>query len=364
MPQLDSLRAIAVGGVLLRHFWPSTARVAETGFMGVHLFFVLSGFLITGILLKSRAAVDAEIATAGFSLRRFYLRRFLRIFPLYYAVLLIAWLTDVPGARGAMAWHLSYLTNIHNFLMQTTSGRMAPYWSLAVEEQFYLIWPWVVLFAPVHRLPSIVLGAVAAAPIFRLAVLLLTGNDQAPILPISCLDSLGLGAYIAMASSTALAGHRLVRPIGRRAVLAGLALFGVYQVALWIDTALVLRLVVFNLAIALPSAWVIERAARGFGGWPGRVLMWAPLRWVGRISYGLYVVHLLLPYLLPWAAKHLGARGLFDALGNGEEVTVWYLVFYTAASVAVAAVSWYAFERPINRLKDRFEYRVRLAAEA
>ena len=103
MSQLDSLRAIAVAGVLLQHYWLPTYAVAETGAMGVHLFFVLSGFLITGILLKTRAAVDAGAATTGFSLRRFYLRRFLRIFPLYYLVLLLAWLTHVPGARGAIS---------------------------------------------------------------------------------------------------------------------------------------------------------------------------------------------------------------------------------------------------------------------
>jgi peptidoglycan/LPS O-acetylase OafA/YrhL len=94
------------------------------------------------------------------------------------------------------------------------------------------------------------------------------------------------------------------------------------------------------------------------GGYAGRVLDWAPLRWIGTISYGIYVYHLLLPYLFPWAARRLGARGLFDPLGHGLERTAWYPIFYGAAAIAVAAASWYAFERPINRLKERFEYRV------
>ena len=358
MVQLDALRAIAVAGVLLQHYWPPTYAVAETGAMGVHLFFVLSGFLITGILLRERAAVDGGVATRGFSLRRFYLRRFLRIFPLYYFVLLIAWLTDVPGARGVMAWHLAYLTNVQHFVMHTYGERMGPYWSLAVEEQFYLVWPWVVLFAPVRRLPAVALGAIAIAPVFRLVVLLLSGNEQVVVLPLSCLDSLGLGAYLAMSFAPSLREHPLVRPVGAGAAAAGLLLLLIHQIATWTATGPVLRVVIFNLGVALPSAWLIGRAARGLGGWGGRVLGWAPLRWIGTISYGIYVYHLLLPYLLPWAAKHLGARGFFDPLGHGLERTVWYPVFYSVVAVGVAALSWYGFERPINRLKDRFQYRL------
>jgi peptidoglycan/LPS O-acetylase OafA/YrhL len=358
MAQLDALRALAVGGVLLQHYWPPTYAVAETGAMGVHLFFVLSGFLITGILLRERAAVDCGIATRGFSLRRFYLRRFLRIFPLYYLVLLIAWLTDVPGTRGAMAWHLAYLTNVQHYVMHTYGERMGPYWSLAVEEQFYLVWPWIVLFAPARRLPAVALTAIAAAPVFRLSVLLLTGNEQVVVLPISCLDSLGLGAYLAMSFAPALQEHPLVRPIGVRLAAAGLLLLLIHQIAMWTGTAPALRVVIFNPAIALPSAWVIGLAARGIRGRPGRLLDWTPLRWIGTISYGIYVYHLLLPYLFPWIARHLGRRGLFDPLGHGLERTIWYPIFYSAAAVGVAAMSWYAFERPINRLKERFEYRV------
>ena len=358
MPQLDSLRAIAVAGVLLQHYWWPTYRVAETGLIGVHLFFVLSGFLITGILLKSRAAVDTGAETAGFSLRRFYLRRVLRIFPLYYLVLLLAWLTSVPGAHGAMAWHLAYLTNFQHFVMHTYGERMGPYWSLSVEEQFYLVWPWVVLCAPIRRLPAITLAAVAFAPCFRLVMLLLTGNEQVPVLTISCLDSLGLGAYLAMGAAPALRDHRMVRPIGTYAAVAGLVLFAVHQVAMWTQTGEVLRVVIFNPAVALPAAWAIGRASRGVGGWIGRILDWGPLRWIGTISYGIYVYHFLLPYWLPWAARRLGRPGFFDPLGHGLQRSIWYPIFYSAVAVAVAALSWYAFERPINRLKDRFQYRV------
>jgi peptidoglycan/LPS O-acetylase OafA/YrhL len=200
-------------------------------------------------------------------------------------------------------------------------------------------------------------GAIVAAPLFRVVVMLLTGNEQVVVLPVSCLDSLGLGAYLAMGADPAFTGHPLVRRVGGGAAVAGLVLLAVHQAAMWTDTAPLLRLAIFNPAVALPSAWLLGRAAAGLQGWPGRILELGALRWIGTISYGIYVYHLLLPYLLPWLAAHLGHRGLFDPLGHGLQRTVWYPIFYSAAAVAVAALSWYAYERPINRLKDRFGYR-------
>jgi peptidoglycan/LPS O-acetylase OafA/YrhL len=161
-----------------------------------------------------------------------------------------------------------------------------------------------------------------------------------------------------MGTAPALRDHRMVRPIGTYAAVGGLVLFAVHQVAMWTQTGELLRVVIFNLAVALPAAWAIGRAARGVGGWIGRILDWGPLRWIGTISYGIYVYHFLLPYWLPWAARRLGRPGFFDPLGHGLQRSIWYPIFYSAVAVAVAALSWYAFERPINRLKDRFQYRV------
>jgi peptidoglycan/LPS O-acetylase OafA/YrhL len=150
MAQLDGLRAVAVGAVMLQHFWLG-AGLFDFGAMGVRLFFVLSGFLITGILLKSRELLDSGEQRPSFALGRFYIRRFLRIFPLYYAVLLAAWLLRLWGTRGEMGWHLAYLTNVDLFLRGRWWGDISHFWSLAVEEQFYLVWPLVILLAPRRR---------------------------------------------------------------------------------------------------------------------------------------------------------------------------------------------------------------------
>ena len=109
MPQLDSLRAIAVIGVMVHHFWPKGEILLglTTGFLGVQLFFVLSGFLITGILLRARDVVSAGLQSTRTEIRRFYIRRFLRIFPLFYGMLAVTWIVGVPEVRDSLAWHLT-----------------------------------------------------------------------------------------------------------------------------------------------------------------------------------------------------------------------------------------------------------------
>jgi peptidoglycan/LPS O-acetylase OafA/YrhL len=150
MPQLDALRAFAVLSVLAVHFVshpPRWLEVVPWAACGVQLFFVLSGFLITGILLDSRNEVEAG-ASRFWMLRQFYTRRFLRIFPLYYAVVLVGWLIKLPGFTETLGWNLSYLTNFYILQKGAWIEVASHLWTLSVEEQFYLVWPWVVLFLP------------------------------------------------------------------------------------------------------------------------------------------------------------------------------------------------------------------------
>ncbi len=359
MSQLDSLRAVAVGLVLLYHFWRPARQSVHFGGIGVRLFFVLSGFLITGILLHSRRVVDGREANPAVAMGRFYARRFLRIFPLYYFALLIAWCGDLSNARSEMPWHVSYLSNLWFFLQNGANpghwgGSLSHLWSLAVEEQFYVLWPWIVLFAPQRWLPGIVLGMVAAAPAFRAVVSAYTGNDIPSILTPGCLDSLGLGGYLALTVAPELRSHPLIRPVGAPALWAGGLLFLAQQVAGPRGGSGLFRLAGFDLAVALCAVWLVARAARGVGGVGGRILELGPLRYVGTISYGIYIYHLMLPELLPKVARRLGQPDLLVPLGDQ---TVPYLLFYSAASVGLAAVSWHCFEGPLNRVKDRFDPR-------
>jgi peptidoglycan/LPS O-acetylase OafA/YrhL len=359
MAQLDGLRAIAAGMVLLYHFWRPVRAYVHLGGMGVRVFFVLSGFLITGLLLQSRQAIQHRATTPGIAIRRFYLRRVLRIFPLYYLALAIAWYGHVSGAREGMAWHAAYLSNVHFFLVNAVrhgewGGHVGHFWSLAVEEQFYLVWPWIILFARRRWLPGIALGAAASGAVFRFIVTKLTGNDLVSILPLGCIDSLALGAYLAMTVAPEFESHPLVRPIGRATLWTGLALLAAYLAAEQTDGYWMFRAVSFDIAMALVGVWVVARAAEGAGGWAGRILELGPLRYLGTISYGIYVYHQMLPELLPRIARRLGHADLLAPLGDQ---TVPFVLFYTAVTVGIAALSWHGFERPINRWKNRLDAR-------
>jgi peptidoglycan/LPS O-acetylase OafA/YrhL len=188
--ELDSLRAFAVLAVVWSH--SSVINIGITGFYGVLLFFVISGFLITGILLDARANNAPPWAV----LRAFYARRFLRIFPIYYAVLFVALMTGLLSVGNGIGWHLAYLSNW--YYAYKGFDQFSALWSLAVEEQFYLVWAWVVILMPSAALPWTMLAMIAAGPISRFAMSSLTRSDIAPwITTPTVLDALGLGCLLA-----------------------------------------------------------------------------------------------------------------------------------------------------------------------
>jgi peptidoglycan/LPS O-acetylase OafA/YrhL len=357
MVQLDAIRAFAVGLVLFYHFYRPARELVHFGAVGVRVFFVLSGFLITGILLHARKLVDSRETAPGVAIGRFYIRRFLRIFPLYYLALVIAWYGRVSDARAGMVWHVSYLSNLYFFLENAVrpgewGGHVGHFWSLAVEEQFYLVWPWVILFAPRRWLPRIALGMVAFGPVFRVVVMAVTGNDLVNILTPGCVDSLGLGAYLAMTVVPEFEAHPQIRRIGTSTLWTGALLFAAARAADTANGFALFHIAAFDLAAALMAVWLVARAAQGMRGLAGRVLEFAPLRYLGTISYGIYVYHMMLPELLPRVARRLGYPDLLAPLGIE---TLPYLVFYSTVSVVVAAISWHCFEGPINRVKDRLK---------
>jgi peptidoglycan/LPS O-acetylase OafA/YrhL len=346
-PQLDGLRALAVAAVITQHF--DLARFG--GDFGVHLFFVLSGFLITGILLDGREAIERQHVSRMHVLRQFYIRRFLRIFPLYYLVVIASILIGAAYARDYAPWLLSFTINIKMTLQRWYIGNFAHFWSLAVEEQFYLVWPWVILFLPRRRILPAVLIMIAMAPLFRLAIWLnwvyLNGPPIRMAIYIAtpaALDALGIGSLIAVlsrqTSSSLLSDRRftVVLPV----VAAVVALVGLdYWSPAWSS-------VTRDTFQAIAFGGLIYGAAKGFAGITGDFLASRPLVYLGRISYGIYVYHPLVPKWTEGFAKLLGVR-LTD--------NIYLLALLNAAvTVMAASVSWYAFEGPINRLKRYFAY--------
>jgi peptidoglycan/LPS O-acetylase OafA/YrhL len=362
MPQLDGLRTLAVAAVVVHHYVSPDAavQVVDWGGMGVRLFFVLSGFLITGILLADRGAVDAGRKTRAQAIKQFFLRRTLRIFPLYYFILLLALLFNVGDIRRSIAWYALYLTNVRMAVLADNGITLAHFWTLAVEEQFYLVWPWLILFLPRRALLPVLLAGIAAAPVFRVIGQAVRLNQVAiNALPLSSLDSLGLGSLLAYLRATRQ-GHQVDRfAVG--CLLVGSALLATqYTVATPEHPMVYFGLV--PMAFPLMATWFIHRAARGFGGVAGAALASTPMTALGRISYGLYVYHGALMALLPAMTAAAGypimhildkAFGWTGITPSTTPATAFGFLFWTSLTVVVSAASWMLLEKPINRLKER-----------
>jgi peptidoglycan/LPS O-acetylase OafA/YrhL len=354
MPQLDGLRAFAVGAVLIHHFFqPARIGGVDLALLGVWLFFVLSGFLITGILLRSRDQVDYGGSPSGFVVRQFYLRRFLRIFPLYYSVLFIAATIDLGDVRDTIFWHLTYLSNYLFATRQYWGPMTAHFWSLSVEEQFYILWPALILFAPRRLLLKLIISAIAIGPIFRVAAHFLDFNwiARLTVLPAS-FDALGLGALLAYCSHHASEKPMLIKRL--KQCIYGLGVPGliVFLGLQKLENYKLLSDVTVNswfiepLLWALMFVWVINRASLRFTGVAAKILEFKPLAYTGKISYGIYVYHPFVYALLPI---------LFYTTAVDFYLLPPLLQFglLVGTTVCMAALSWHFLESPINSLKNR-----------
>jgi peptidoglycan/LPS O-acetylase OafA/YrhL len=333
VPALDGLRGIAILLVIPHNadtftqtpawLWP-VAMVAHAGWIGVQLFFVLSGFLITRNLLARRGA-------EGY-LRSFYGRRVLRIFPLYFLTLLAglvvlpAIVSFSPGALSShqnQIWLWTFLSNWAQPFGHEVSG-YSHFWSLAVEEQFYLVWPFVVLLAAGTRLFWICVAVAVAALLSRAIMMAAGARPEMLYMFTNCrMDALALGAAAAVLSQDSTAMQWISRHIRALmlAVLGTLAIaalcthvFAVYDPRTLIAGQTLLALA---FAVVMPG---IERVPRdGVIGLVPRLLEMRWLRLVGRYSFAMYVFHLplLIAFghdLKQWAAPAGAAAPLVTAL--------------------------------------------------
>jgi peptidoglycan/LPS O-acetylase OafA/YrhL len=342
---LDGLRFLAIVPVIWHHSTPRPLDgIWGKGPLGVHLFFAISGFLITTLLLRERAS------EGGLGLGGFYARRALRIFPLYYLTLglyaLRAWLFLPDSARRAhfFASLPYYATYTGNWFVDYGVSHPVIFgfsWSLATEEQFYLVWPWLLLLSRGWRLPLIVLVALLgidfAAEHGMLASVLGSGAPLAIVTSISA--PICLGSLLALGLHHRRSADALALLLARRAS-APLALF-----VLIVLIALDAPLLSIHLAMTALVGAVCVRPDHGLA----RPLELRAVSYVGLVSYGLYLFHVsaitLVKTLLPGA-------GAF-----------WVFVSASAVSLAMAAASFRWLERPFLRLKDRFGVRQEPAVE-
>lgn len=331
LPQLDSVRAFAVLLVLWHHWRP---QLRAPGSLGVWIFFVLSGFLITRILLKARRDTATENRK---SLVNFYIRRFLRIFPLYYFVLIVSFAVSA-AFRINWYWYASYLQNFMMIMAGKDDYIFGTHlWSLAVEEQFYVVWPLIALFAPrIVLLPLILLSIALAVATRYYCTHIGWSTFEVYIFTPASLDTLGCGALLAY-----FVTYRPKQVVWLRWIslaigvgIVGASLLFKFRVG---STGML------PLIMGLSSLWLVSIASDGVPGRLGQLISLAPLIYIGRISYGIYVYHYFVPIVLePYFKRY--------SISPGDPL---FLVICFFATMIVASLSWFLMEKPINELKDK-----------
>jgi peptidoglycan/LPS O-acetylase OafA/YrhL len=336
--QLDAVRGLAVLLVLLHNtdVYPALhlQMISRNGWMGVDLFFVLSGFLITGIL------VDTKTSEGFF--RNFYARRCLRIWPLYYAALLFMFVI-VPflrpseaqvvfAARSSPWW--AYPLFLQNFLVPVptaANGLLGVTWSLAIEEQFYLVWPLVVRFCSEAGLRNIAIAVICCSPVLRLFLSLHGVNIYSNT--VCRLDGLMAGALLALVlrSLTFIPSKFVIHAWVAFLVSVPLALVIEFFHARWIGFSFV----------ALASVSFVYLALFSTQRWLRALLTNRFLVFTGTISYGIY----LLQKIPLDVAKAL----------HFEQHQFFALPATAAATYLLAIVSWYLLEKPFLKLKRIFQ---------
>ena len=366
-PALDGLRALAFTMVFLQHY-----AQMPWGWTGVDLFFVLSGFLITGILFDSRNAVHR--------IRNFYIRRTLRIFPLYYGIMLALFLSSpLLHWRWSLLW-LAWPTYLGNFLRfvhpylylsplqrladfqplarwgqrQFTPFFLGHFWSLCVEEQFYLIWPWIV-FSVRDRLKLmwICAGAIPICLILRIygqhsfPYWMLDGEILYRATPFR-VDALLLGGLLALW----LRGERTDKVLRYLHLIFPFALVVVVSTVILLASGHIFRVpypypswkFTWGLtSVDLMAALLLLECLHS-GSLVNRVLSLRALRWLGRISYGAYVFHDIPHPIYAWIAMRI----------SPHHQTALIVVISSSATLLISWLSFRFYESPFLELKERW----------
>ncbi len=341
IPALDGIRGIAI---LLVMFFHLHLPGFSLGWAGVPLFFVLSGFLITGILIEEKSRIFKDYLIS------FYTKRTLRIFPLFYAYLafnfIILLLTNRP--TEGYGWYLLYLQNYSIGIEVNSTGRLpgivAHTWSLAVEEQFYFFWPFLVYFLAKRQLAFTCILLIIAAPIARWMILQLDGNVyMANVTLPSCLDMLAYGALIALLRTSAIGSKIVYTMFVIGSTLIGYAIFTLGLGAFWEPKQWVNQAFYLYTALAFIFGATIWYAINKPETTLTRLLSVRPLLFTGKISYGLYIWHFIIFLAVEKMTSKLNVLAI-PLVAPLVSLVITY---------AVSTISFFYFEDYFLRLKSR-----------
>lgn len=332
-PALDGLRAVAVLVVIVGHAYPNQMPAD----LGVDAFFVLSGFLITRLLVRE------HVSAGTISLGRFYARRTIRIFPAYYAFLAVNFVLDaVRGQRWSTALlvsGLTYTVNYYNAFNHHPSTSIAHAWSLGIEEQFYLLWPFAFLLLAREGRRALLAGAAvfALAAVSWRSFLTANGADVAYLYNAfdTRFDNLAVGCILALAADSprvASAAEALAKRVWYPVVTVAVLLMVRTMSPAWLHYSL--GFTMYAVLVAILIAQLMQVYASPLWSW----LEHPVTRYLGRISYPMYLYH----GFGFTVARH-------TVQGQAADVVVAIL-----ATIALATGSYYVIERPFLTLKHRF----------
>lgn len=362
IPELDGVRGIAIALVFVYHFFYSVGerfpaldfirdiqKLTDVGWLGVDLFFVLSGYLITGILLETREE-------PGYY-RNFYGRRILRIFPVYYIALTLIFLfSDPQGYHGLGQFVLAHYLYLQNWLFALGAGALpgmlGHFWSLCVEEQFYLVWPWVNFRIRPQTLFKLCLGGFLLLPILRGLILWGLGMDAGQMFvfasTLTRADGLLAGAFLALVVHLRLWEGKHLRWAWGLLTVSGLGallcLFHRPGVSLWFNPATLS--IGFSL-IALSGAALVAILLHTPENHPLRRFFRQPwLLFCGKYSYAMYVAH--------WPLMNLSAEFFkLNGFTSGWSLIALFLLTILL-TIAVSLLSWHLVEKNALKLKKYF----------
>ena len=353
--QLDSLRAIAVLLVIISHWIHNVEMIdrPKLGEVGVNIFFVLSGFLITKILLNNTLKSEQSNIPKSLLLKNFYIRRCLRIFPIYYLTILLLFIfskTSGTDIKSSFVYFATYTSNFYFFNIQTWDGMISHLWSLAVEEQFYLIWPWIILF--VHK--KYIRPVIICFILIGVAGQYLTSNiNMSSVLTFNCFDAFGLGALLSW--QITFASEKLKKFFHVISFFTAISIFfyavGVVQkewvfiplrtcisfITLWIITYIIL----YRDTNKLYFKFIFNNTV---------------LIFLGKISYGLYLYHNIIPSALN--AKIIN-KYLNPLLPDILSKKYLLAVMFVENAIMLIIIAWFSYiliEKPFLNLKKNFEY--------
>ena len=366
---LDTLRAFAVFFVIIQHLgvWfdstsPSgkfiTAVVIPDGGFGVDLFFVLSGFLITSILLKAKEE-SAAGSSRFITIRNFFARRALRIFPIYYLLLFTLYLLKYPDIRQYFWYFATYTGNVLSYRTNSWNA-FSHTWTLSVEEQFYLLWPWLIVLVNTRYIRYVLIGSIAAGIISTYTSMVVFGH-MAPLLVINSFDSFGIGGYYAWVMYNTVQTKRMERII-KTSVLPALCVYFYWKVSV-LNGFHAYGIFMGKTINSIISLWLIILVVNNRSVRVGKYLLGNPfLNYIGKISYGIYLYHV--PYIMfvfnPFNKFLSKATMSFPALNKAVLDSHFNYWFHIAIIVLIAGISYRFIEKPILRLKKYFDYNDRL----